>query len=272
MRTSLLPGLLSALARARRHNEPDVRMFAVGARWLPRGESSPALAFDEDRDLPDEVPSFAAVIAGSRYRALEKPAAVDVYDAKGIAAELVERVTLRATRHEQQPADRRLSYLHPRGAGDVFAGDVHVGTFGPLHPDVADAFDLGGPAFVIELDLRSLERASLRVPRFSPIPVLPAATRDLALVVPERVTAGEVMGAIRDAAGGLCEDVEVFDVFRGGSIPSDHKSLAFHVVYRDPRAAADPDKAKTLTDEEVDAKNQAVLAAVSQRFGAVLRA
>ena len=271
MRTSLLPGLLAALSRARRHGEPDVRMFAVGARWLARSETSPALDFPEDRDLPDEVPTFAAVLAGSRYRPLEKALPLDILDAKGIAAELVERVTLQTTSHAHQPADRRLPYLHPRGAADLLAGTTHVGTYGPLHPDVVDALDLGGPAFVIELDLRALERASRGVPRFAPIPVLPATTRDLSLVVHERVAAGEVMSAIRDAAGALCEGVEVFDVFRGGSLAADHKALAFHVVYRDPRAATDPDNAKTLTDEEVDAKNQAVLASVSQRFGAVLR-
>jgi phenylalanyl-tRNA synthetase beta chain len=272
MRTSLLPGLLSSLSRARRHGQPDVRMFAVGARVLGRSATSPDLEFVEDSDLPDEVPSFAAILAGSRYRPLEKPLPIDVYDAKGIALELAERVTLRKARCDHQPAAERLPHLHPRAAADVFAGDTRVGSFGALHPDVIDALDLGGPAFVIELCLRSLEAVAARVPRFRPIPTLPAATRDLALVVPEAVSAGQVMDAVRDAAGELCEAVEVFDVFRGGSIADGHKSLAFHVVYRDPRAATDPENARTLTDEEVDRKNQTVLAAVSEKFGAVLRA
>jgi phenylalanyl-tRNA synthetase beta chain len=272
MRTSLLPGLLSALSRARRHGQPDVRMFAVGARVLARSATSPDLEFVEDSDLPDEIPSFAAVLAGSRYRPLEKPQPIDVYDAKGIALELVERVTMRSARCDHQPKGERLPHLHPRAAADVFVGDTRVGTFGALHPGAADAFDAGGPAYVIELDLRSLEAVAVRAPRFRPIPVLPAATRDLALVVPESVSAGQVMDALRDAAGELCEGVAVFDVFRGGSIPEGSKSLAFHVVYRDPRAATDPENARTLTDEEVDKKNQAVLAAVSERFGAVLRA
>ena len=58
----------------------------------------------------------------------------------------------------------------------------------------------------------------------------------------------------------------------GGQVPADHRSLAFHVVYRDPRAATDPDAAKTLTDEEVDKKHEKVVEAVKQQFGAVLRA
>lgn len=272
MRTSLLPGLLSALSRARRHGEPDVRMFTVGARMVARSASSPDLQVPEDAALPDEAPSFAAVLAGSRYRPLEKPQPVDVYDAKGVAMELVERVSLRRARCEPCAKEQRPAHLHPRAAATIFAGDAAVGVFGALHPDVADALDLGGPAFVIEIDLRSLGEVAARAPRFRPIPGLPAATRDLALVVPDAVTAGQVMDAVRDAAGDLCEHVEVFDVFRGGGIAEGHKSMAFHVVYRDPRAATDPEKARTLTDEEVDRKNQAVLAAVSERFGAVLRA
>src|SRR6185295_5679389 len=88
MRTSLLPGLLEVLKRARRHGEPDARLFTIGARILPL----PAAA----DGLPDEVPSFAAVLAGNRQAVLAQPAAIDVYDAKGVAVEIVERVTRRS--------------------------------------------------------------------------------------------------------------------------------------------------------------------------------
>ncbi len=92
-------------------------------------------------------------------------------------------------------------------------------------------------------------------------------------MIPALITAEtDAVAVFRWAIAADSEAVEVFDVFRGASIPEGHKSLAFHVVYRDPRAATDPEKARTLTDEEVDKKNQAVLTAVSQRFGATLRA
>jgi phenylalanyl-tRNA synthetase beta chain len=66
--------------------------------------------------------------------------------------------------------------------------------------------------------------------------------------------------------------VEIFDLFRGGSSPAGHRSLAFHVVYRDPRAATDPEKARTLTDDEVDRRHKSVVETVHARFGATLRA
>jgi len=263
MRTSLLPGLLEALRRARRHGVFDVRLFTVGARFLPNQEGAP---------LADEAPSFAAVIAGSRRVILQKPVEVDVYDAKGIAVEVVERVTRKTATVAHQPEGERLPYLHPRGAANVLVGDRIVGSFGPLHPDVVDALDLDGPCVVVELDLRALAAVGAKTPQYKPIPVLPAATRDIALVVADEIEAGEVAAIIRESGGQLCESVELFDIFRGASITSGHRSLAFHVVYRDPRAATDPENAKTLTDAEVDTLHKAVVTAANQRFGATLRA
>jgi phenylalanyl-tRNA synthetase beta chain len=93
----------------------------------------------------------------------------------------------------------------------------------------------------------------------------------VALVVHEDISAGEVARVIAEAAGKLCESVQLFDLFRGAALPEDHRSLAFHVVYRDPRAAIAPSEAKTLTDKEVDERHAAVIAAAKARFGATLR-
>jgi phenylalanyl-tRNA synthetase beta chain len=268
MRTSLLPGLLEALRKARRHGEDNVRLFTIGAKFLPRGAAAEG---GRDALLPDEVPSFAAVIAGFREAKLTKPTEIDVFDAKGIAVEIVERATRRSATVAHQPEERRAPYLHPRGAADLLVDGVIAGSFGLLHPDVIDALDLGGPAVVVELDLRELDRLGIRLPQYRPIPGLPAATRDIALVVPDDVSAGAVGDAIREAAGELCESIELFDLFRGGNVPPEYRSLAFHVVYRDPKAATDPDAARTLTDEEVDKRHAAVIDSVRQKFGAVLR-
>ncbi len=262
MRTSLLPGLLDALRRARRRGVRDARLFTVGARFVEPFDAS---------GLPDEAPSFAAVVAGHRRATLAKPEPIDVFDAKGIAVAIVERVTGLRPAIAAQMLERRATFLHPRAAGDVLVEGKPVGCFGALHPDVADLLDLGGPCVVVDLDLRALEAIGARIPRFAPIPMLPPATRDIALVVSDEVSSGAVGDAIREAGGEICESVELFDLFRGGQVPPDHRSLAFHVVYRDPKAATDPDAAKTLTDEEVDRKHEKVVDVVKQRFGAVLR-
>ncbi len=258
MRTSLLPGLCEALRRARRRGVGNVRLFTVGR------------LFFADGDLPEERPSFAALLAGTRAQGLDKPVELDVYDAKGIAVELVERVTARTARVERL-APNEAAHLHPRGAGALWLDGAPVGRLGPLHPDVIDAFDLDGGALAVELDLGAIERLGAAIPQFRPIPTLPAVTRDLAVVVSDEVSAATVADAIRAAAGELCESVELFDLYRGKGVTDDHRSLAFHLVFRDPKAATAPDAARTLTDEEVDGVAARVVSALRDELGATLR-
>jgi phenylalanyl-tRNA synthetase beta chain len=257
MRTSLLPGLFEALARARRHGVRDVRLFTVGSVFLAAGKT-----------LPEERPSFAALLAGARPAALGKPEALDAWDAKGIAVEIVERVTGRTA----EIVLGGPAHLHPRGAGRVMVNGNEVGRIGPVHPNVVERLELDGGALVVELDLAALAAAGEVRAQCRPIPQLPPVTRDLAFVVSEDVAAGALSAAIRAAAGELCESVELFDLYRGKGLPDDRKSLAFHLTFRDPKAASDPEHARTLTDADVDARAQAVIAAVGKELGAAVRA
>jgi len=260
MRTSLLPGLLDALKRSRRHGVGDVRLFTVGRTFLPSDQGP----------LPQEREGLAVVLAGERQNGLEKPQPLDVYDAKGLARELVARITQRPV--VVRGADRATaSHLHPRGVGELLVGEERVGVFGPLHPDVVERFDLDGAALAIELDLTVIAGIGREVPQFHPIPVLPAVSRDLALLVDEAVIAGDLEATIREAAGELCESVQLFDRFTGKGVADGQVSLAYHLVFRDPKAATDPEAARTLTDEEVDERNAKVVAAVTERHGAQVR-
>lgn len=268
LRTSLLPGLLDVLQRARRHGERDVRVFAVGARFLPPGEDSasparPRLAEDSGV-LPEERPSFAALLAGTRGSYLTKPEELDVYDAKGIALDLVSRIAGRDASVEPMTAGERLPHLHPRGAAWITIAGHRVGSLGPLHPATVEAFDLDGPAQVIEVDLVAVEALSRPVPQYRPIPRLPSVSRDVAVVVAETVPAAEVERGIREAAGALCESVQLFDVFSGPALGLGRRSLAYHVVYRDPKSATQPESARTLTDDEVDRQHEQVRQAMKR--------
>jgi phenylalanyl-tRNA synthetase beta chain len=264
MRTSMLPGLLDCVRRAWRAGETEVRLFSIGNIFA---EGS------DPRGLPQETPTFAAVLIGWRRAYLAKPEKFDVYDAKSVAVEVATRVSGRSTSVRGQESAHRAPHLHPRGAADIAVDGVRIGQFGPLHPDVQKAWDLELAGVVaVEIDLNELARVKRASVRYAPVPRLPAATRDVALVVREDVPAGDVERVIREAAGDLCESVEVFDVFRGGSLPAGHRSLAFHVVYRDPRAAIAPSEARTLTDREVDERHAAVVAKANAELGATLRA
>ena len=259
MRTSLLPGLLDAVANARRQSEREVREFTIGPVFLQAKAGGDG--------LPDEQLRIGVVLAGERGGWLEKPQALDAWDAKGYAVAVAQRlggtpakvVAVPATREEAQV---HAPHLHPRGAAFLELGGRRIGSFGPLHPDAAEAFGLDVGVLVAEIDLEPFVTGPL-LPQYATIPRFPAATRDVALVVKDEIRAGEVESAVRAAAGPLAEGVQLFDRFVGGPIPAGSSSLAFHVVYR----AAD----RTLTDAEVDAAHANVVKAVGDRFGATLR-
>lgn len=254
MRTSLLVGLFDVLRRARRHGERNVRVFTIATVFLP-GAS-----------LPEERLSFAAVLAGHRPAYLQKPDDMDVYDAKGLAVELIERLTGRTPTIEQ--LGNTISHLHPRGAAAAIIEGVRVGTFGPVHPDVEEALDLDGSAQVVELNLAVIESLGAATPKYRPIPRLPAVTRDIAMLVDDRTRSSEIETALRDAAGELCESIELFDLFSGPGLSQGRRSLAYRLTYRDPRAATSPEQARTLTDADVDAC-QARVRDMARRFGEV---
>lgn len=277
LRTSLLPGLLEALKRARRRGERRVQLFSVGAIFLSPETTEPASVARprqvEDRGrLPIERPCFAALLAGPRAEHLAlKPNEVDIYDAKAVALEFVERMTGRTARLERAVNLPHSGHLHPRGAAAIFVDDALVGKMGPLHPDVDARLDLDGPAYVVEIELSALETLGKRVPRYVPIPKVPSNTRDLSLLLRDDLPAAEVIRAIREAAGEICESVEVVSEFRGGSVPEGHRSLTFRAVYRDPLARQKAEQARTLTDKEVDAVMAQVVETTQRVFGASLR-
>jgi phenylalanyl-tRNA synthetase beta chain len=254
MRTSLLPGLLDAVARARRHGESDARLFTIGRVFLA-GETSDA--------LPREELAFAAVLAGTRSGHMSKPEPLDLWDLKATAEGLVLRVLGARPRFEPLSGAALPARLHPRAAAALFHGDRRIGTLGQLHPNVIDALDVGGECFVLELELETIAALPAHVPQYRAIPKFPASPRDVSFLVKSTVAIGDIERTVRDAAGDIAEDVRLFDRFVGQGVPEGHVNLAFRVVYRSPE--------RTLTDAEIEARHDAVKAALTA-FGATLRA
>jgi phenylalanyl-tRNA synthetase beta chain len=144
------------------------------------------------------------------------------------------------------------------------AGDKPLGEFGELHPKVAEAYGLAGRTVVAgELDIESLQ--AIMPPRFAytPVPRFPAALRDIAVVIDEKVTAEEVAAEIRAGGGELLRGLRLFDVYRGGSIAAGAKSLAYALFYQ-----ADD---RTLTDKEVDRAHKKIEDRLKHRLKAQIR-
>jgi phenylalanyl-tRNA synthetase beta chain len=249
MRTSMLPGLLESVGLARRHEVRDARLFGTGPIFFAHG-----------KELPKETLMFSAVLVGHAATHLEKARSVDLWDAKGVAEHMLKRLGnwhCSLVRRTQDPQ------LHPRGGATVMIGTQEVGKLGPLHPDLREAFDVGEHAVVLELDLDVLRSLAVQPMRFHPLPKFPANSRDIALVVPEGVQAGDIQSAIAKSAGDMAHHVALFDRFTGEHIGVGKVSFAFRVEYRS--------EARTLTDSEVEQKHTQVVSEVSTRFGAEVR-
>jgi phenylalanyl-tRNA synthetase beta chain len=146
------------------------------------------------------------------------------------------------------------SLLHPGKAARLEAGVV-----GELHPD---RLERAWGAF--ELDLSSLREHVPGRLVYEDVITYPAVRQDLAFTVPEEVTAGELIDAAREAAGPELQELEVFDVYRGQQVGSGKKSIAFRAAFQSPE--------RTLSDEDAARLRGRIVSALSDRFGAELRA
>jgi phenylalanyl-tRNA synthetase beta chain len=239
LRRTLLPGLLEVAARNLQATD-SVALFELGFVYLPTAT------------LPDEPRRVAVVLAGRRTPAAwddtqgAAPAAFDFFDLKGVAESLVAALHLPLS----FAPNRELPHLHPGKAADIVLNGKSVGTLGELHPKVRSAFGIAQNVLVAEFDAEALIAAVPDRYPYRPFSTLPAAKRDVAVIVADDIPAEKVLAELRAAGGELLTDVTLFDVYRGESVPAGTKSLAFALTYQP--------KEKTLTDKEIDKAHEKI--------------
>jgi len=256
LRTTLLPGLLTAAAHNARQRVRDVALYEIGTVFFPQYEQS----------LPRERQHVAAVMTGSPLTAdwnlSGEQAQVDFYYMKGIIEQLCQGLGV----HELSFVRQKHSTFHPGKCAQVLLGDETVGLVGEIAADVVEAYDLPDGVCAFELDLDMLlERAVLHT-TYQPVARFPAAERDLAIIVPDNdeFASARLIEGIERAAGEFLENVTPFDVYSDPQqIGAGRKSIAFRLVFR----AED----RTLTDAEVEAAMSAVHSYMAEEIGAEVR-
>jgi phenylalanyl-tRNA synthetase beta chain len=269
--TTLLPALLDALGRNVSRGIVDAALFA-DAQVVEPTEQTRAVGLvpvdrrptDEeirvlDSSLPRQPEHVAAVVAGLReprgpWGPGRRVEAADAFEAVRIIARASGiDVTFRATQHLP---------WHPGRCAEVLVGDTTVGHAGQLHPAVIERSGLPKGTCAIELDLDAIPAGeALPAPRVSPFP---AVFQDVSLVVAADVPAQAVRDAVREGAGELLEDIQLFDVFTGPQLGEDRKSLTFALRFRAPD--------RTLTEDDASAARDAAVRCAADRVGAELRA
>lgn len=249
----MLPGLVDSLAHNRRHGRRDVRLFELGARFARDEGESQSLG-------------LAWTGAAEPEHWSGRTRQVDFFDMKGVVESLAEAlgVTLRA-----EPAT--VPFLVPgRTAAlviDLPDGARQAGLVGQLQPALADARDMPSQdeVYVAELYVeRVADRVTiLEIPRSQPLPRFPQVVRDLSILVDAGLPAATVRGTILSAAPPALVRVVEFDRYQGRGIPEQKVSLSYRLTFRSPE--------RTLTDAEVDAAMEAVVAALAAAHGAIRR-
>lgn len=248
LRTTLLPGLLRNVAHNLNRGLPGAQLFEVGSVFHP------------GKERPDERTRAAAVVAGrspaSHWSAGRREA--DLFDAKGAVESLAAALNVSRLRFASDRIAAGAALAGPAIASD----GLTRGRLGEVAPEVLRRFEIDRPVYAFEVDLDDWLAARGAERTFRPLPRVPAVRRDLALVVPDRLTIEEMEEAMRRASPLPVAEMTVFDRYRGKGVPAGHASVALQLVFQDP--------GRTLEAEAVQKAVEAIVAE-AERHGARLR-
>ncbi|MBT7618539.1 MAG: phenylalanine--tRNA ligase subunit beta [Calditrichaeota bacterium] len=252
LRPNLASSLLRAVERSQKNGTNDIRLFEWGR------------CFRMESGQVQENWHLAGVLTGKSQPTswAEQNRDMSFFDLKGLIEILAEKISLDKVRFISYHIHSILQF-----GGDITVGEQdkseQIGIFGQIDSVITKNFGIETPVWYFELNGDKMLSLAGKQSSFKPLPRFPAALRDLAFIVKDSIMAGQIRDLALKAGGELLEEVEVFDLFRGGSIPEGNKSLAFHLIYRSP--------ARTLSDEEVENSIKRIIASVAEEVGAELR-
>jgi phenylalanyl-tRNA synthetase beta chain len=259
MRNSLIVTALTTVNHNLAHRNMDLRLFELGAAYFPpevRGNW-----YEEDRLM-------LLVTGNTRSTWRDRIRPVDFHDLKGALDTLLWRLGL-AEFDANQQTDRvqyqfvPSAYFEKSQSYEIRAGSTVLGVVGQVNQELLKKFDVKQPVYLAELVVSALLSCRRPLTQFVPLPVYPAAPRDLALVVDETVKVGQIVAEVQLSAGSLAESVNIFDLYKGKPIPEGRKSVGITIVYRSAE--------RSLSGEEIELVQQKVIAHLKSKFNVELR-
>ncbi len=263
LRTMLLPGLLENVRRNINFQKTDIKLFEIGKVFNPAGENI----------QPVETMRLAGVLSGFRYGESSplyfQQEAVDIFDTKGCVQFVLREMGLGSLEssegiHFDIPEEGCSEVYGEQGyLLDVFFDSNKLGSLGKIKPEILRRFSIKHDVYFFDLDFQSICQPQTIAKKFASLPVYPSVKRDIAIVVPDAVCAGELLAAVRRHPDKLIESCELFDVYQGEKIQQGHKSLALSITYRSA--------SKTLTEKNVEKSHDKILHLLSDHFGGTFR-
>ncbi len=253
LRRTILPQLLEVIQYNQNRQLNDVAVYEIGSTYLT----------DEGNlaKHPNEHQKLAAIFSGlwhfHPWQQEKKP--VDFYVVKGVLDGLFKKLGV-SGRIEYQQVKRE--GFHPGRTAIVLLDGKQIGVIGQLHPADQKEWDIK-ETYLFELDLDIVFDTDVEPVVYSALPRYPSISRDIALILDQDVSAGEVQSGIKAAGGELLKEVSIFDLYEGEHMDEGKKSVAYSLTYYNPE--------KTLTDEDVEKVHSKVLSYVKEKFNATMR-
>lgn len=251
MRVSLFPGLVQAVVYNQNRQQPRVRLFEQGLRFI-KDESA-------ENGIRQE-PMLAGIITGNQSDEHWdiKTRAADFFDLKGDLEAVLDLTAEGATFTFERTEH---SALHPGQSAAILRNDEIIGHIGVIHPSLEKKLGLKSRAVMFELELDKLTPA--KVPVAAEVSKFPANRRDIAVVVDRQVLAGDVLAVIKKVGGNQVVGINLFDVYQGAGMAEDKKSLAISLVLQDTQ--------RTLEEKEIAETVDNVVRALGEELNASLR-
>ena len=253
LRTSLIPALISNLAFNLARQQELVKIFEFNKVFFP-GEQS--------EELLNEREKLAGLIARRDPKQLWKIQDPEqgFYELKRAVELILDQLHFPGARIEPSSD---LPYLLPGKTARIMLGKERAGELGELDPKVLERYDISVRAFVFEIDFELLLKYQRELARVELPSRYPASYRDISFLVDEEVYHQQVLNAIRQVHSDLIVSVELFDIYRGGKLPSGKKSMTYRLWYQSQE--------RTLTDEEINALHRRVAGKLKEKLGAEIR-
>lgn len=225
MRTVSVGGMLTSLAFNFNHRNKNVRLYELGNIYLPK-----ALPLTE---LPDERMQLTLGMYGDG----------DFFTMKGVVEEFLEKVGI-TDRKTYDPKSEK-PFLHPGRQANIMLGNTVLGYLGEVHPLVAANYGIGEKAYIAVLDMPEITALATFDRKYTGIAKYPAVTRDISMVVPKHILAGDIETMILQRGGKILETCTLFDIYEGAQIQEGFKSMAYSIVFRA--------KDRTLAESDITA-------------------
>lgn len=239
MRTTLIPNMLDVLANNISHKVEKACLFECGNTFTP------------SESMPVESKKYVVGMYGKN---------IDFFDLKGVIETVFENINF--SDYTVLPESNNNTFHNGRCA-NIICKDEIIGTFGEIHPDVLENYDLNQRIYVCEIDIEKVFENLNNNKIYKPLSKYPSTSRDIALLVKDEVFVGQIEEIIKQNGENIVESYELFDVYKGSQIQEGFKSVAYSITYRD--------KEKTLTDEEVNRVHENILKNLSEKLDANLR-